>query len=65
MYRLYTTKEFASIIRKKPATVRDWINGGAIKSIKISGYHLIPEDELRKVIERHTENPDPNVDRVN
>lgn len=46
---MYTAKEIADILKLNERTVRNWINDGKIKAVKLNSEWRVSEEELNKI----------------
>lgn len=46
---MYTAKEVADILKLNERTVRNWINDGKIKAVKLNSEWRVSEEELNKI----------------
>lgn len=46
---MYTTREFADILKLNERTVRNWINDGKIKAVKLNSEWRVSEEELERI----------------
>lgn len=46
---MYTTKEIADIIKLNERTVRNWINDGKIKAVKLNSEWRVSDEELERI----------------
>ena len=50
MEKLYTPREVAEVLKYSLKTIRNYINEGKIKSIKVLGSNRVTESELARLI---------------
>ena len=49
--KMYTVKEVAKLLSLAEITIRQWIQKGKIKSVKVGSATRIPESEVKRIIE--------------
>jgi len=48
--RYFSTDEIAEMYNLKPVTIRNWINSGKLRAVKLGHLWRIPEDALNEFV---------------
>jgi excisionase family DNA binding protein len=55
MQQFYRVEQVAALMGVTPQTIRNWIREGRLKARRIGRPHLIPLDEIAKLLEKTPE----------